>query len=99
MRHGRGRRRPRPPKSVVDRDMHELPADLSATPAGRVGLVRVATTLAGHAMPGTSRDADQLLDVALNQLSRALALIADRRLQAQAPELAHPDPREDPRDG
>src|ERR1035441_8478958 len=82
-------------RAVVDRDMHELPAALSSTTARRVGLVGVPAAFAGHAVPGTALDAPELLDVDVDQLSRALALITDRRLEAQAPELAHPDPQQD----
>jgi len=43
-------------------------------------------------------DAAELLDVDVDELARPLALIAHSGLQAQPPELAQPDPRQDPRD-
>src|SRR5271155_4577639 len=49
-------------------------------------------------MPGAV-DLSELLNVDVDQLTRRRAFIADRRLKAQSPELAHPDPRQDPRDG
>src|SRR5207248_1785103 len=44
-------------------------------------------------------DASKLLDVDVDQLTGPLALVAPRGLKPQATELAHPDPREDARDG
>jgi hypothetical protein len=43
-------------------------------------------------------DASELLDVDMDQFAGALSLIAVRRLHSEPAELAHPDPREDPRD-
>jgi hypothetical protein len=44
-------------------------------------------------------DPPELLDVDVDQLARALALVASRRQQAYPSEFAHPDPGEDPRHG
>jgi hypothetical protein len=49
-------------------------------------------------MPGAALDAAEFLDVDVDQLARAFALIALRRLQPEPAELAHPDPRQDARD-
>src|SRR5438045_3920339 len=53
---------------------------------------------ARHALARACLDPPKFLDVDVDQLTRALALIAPSRLQTQPPELAHPDPRENPRD-
>jgi hypothetical protein len=58
-----------------------------------VPLGQLAPTLAGAAL-----DAAELLDVDVNELARALALVTLRRLEPEPPELAHPDPRQDPGD-
>lgn len=83
----------RQPGGVVDRDVHELPA-LRVRDA-----VMAAGALAPqHAVAGP-RDPPELLDVDMDQLPGTLTLVAHRGLQAQAPELAHPDLRQDPRHG
>src|SRR5450755_1243783 len=61
-----------------------------------------ATAAVGHpGDPGASAtlDLSQSLDVDVDQLPRALTLVAHGGLKAEASELAHPDPRQDPRDG
>ena len=44
-------------------------------------------------------EVEKLFDVDVDQLARACALIALRGLVALTPELAHPDPLQDSRDG
>ena len=77
----------------VDGDVHELPALLVATAVMAAGALAAQDAVAG------AGDAPELLDVDVDQLARALALIALGGLKAQAPESAHPDPLKDPRDG
>jgi hypothetical protein len=48
-------------------------------------------------MPGTAMDASELLDIDVDQFARDLALIALGGLQSEPAQLAHADPREDPR--
>src|SRR5207253_838980 len=87
-------------RAVVNRDVHVLPADGPAVHAGCVPLDRsiVAATDATNALAGAALDAPELLDVDMDQLTWALALVALRGLKTEPPELAHPDAREDPRD-
>src|SRR4051812_24880483 len=49
-------------------------------------------------MPRAALDAAEFLDVDVDQLAGAFALIALRWLQAEPAELAHPDPGQDARD-
>jgi hypothetical protein len=86
------------PGAVVDRDVHELPTDLQAPHALSVGASARVAAPARHPMSGAARDPAELLDVDVDQLARARALVALGRLEPQAPELAHPDPRQHPRD-
>src|ERR1700740_1716740 len=53
---------------------------------------------ASDALAGAALDASQLLDVDVDQLAGALALVAPGGLETQASELAHPDPGKDSRD-
>src|SRR5829696_9682289 len=83
---------------VVDGDVYVLPADGLVPPArsvGEAGVVVLAQAVA-HPLARTALDAAQLLDVDVDQLAGALTLIAAGRLQAQATELARPDPGADP---
>src|SRR5438309_983144 len=86
--------------AIVDRDVHTLPAGSAAGHTGGVSLDWRAsvTASARDAMPSATCDAPELLDVDMDQLARSLALVALSGLKTKAPELAHPDPREDPRD-
>jgi hypothetical protein len=65
--------------------------------AGGVGdaLVVVAAMVGGDPLAVAVVDASELLDVDVDQLAWVLTLVAHSGLQAQPPELAHPDPRED----
>src|SRR3954453_21599941 len=87
---------------VVDRDVHVFPADeVAAVPVG-VGAAAGGASLARLAsepVPDTAVDASELLDVDVEQLARPGALVALGGLQPEASELAHPDPRQDPRHG
>jgi hypothetical protein len=47
----------------------------------------------------TDADTAKLLDVDVDQLAWTSSLVALSGLEAKAPELAHPDPEQDPRDG
>src|ERR1700740_2555498 len=53
---------------------------------------------ASDALAGAALDASQLLDVDVDQLAGALALVAPCGLEPQSSELAHPDPGKDSRD-
>src|SRR5213080_4004472 len=72
---------------VVDRDVDELPADRPAAAALGVGAVGRVAALARRAVPGPAADAPELLDVDVDQLARALALVADRGLLSESAEL------------
>jgi hypothetical protein len=48
------------------------------------------------AFAGAALDAPELFDVDVDQLARPLTLIALGRLEPEAAQTAHPDPREDP---
>ena len=75
--------------SVVDGDVHVLPADPAAS----------AAAVAVDAVPGPA-DPTQLLHVDMEELARPLPLIAVGRLRRlQAGEPAEPDPSQDRRDG
>ena len=83
---------------VIDADVHELPTLGCAAPAGTAVCV-LARALAGHAVPGAGDHAEPL-DVDVDQLARACALVAICRLGRFEPaELAQPDPPQDRRDG
>lgn len=49
-------------------------------------------------MSGASFDPPELLDVDVQQLAWAISLVALRGLKTDPPELAHPNPCQDPRD-
>ena len=76
--------------------MYAFPADLATPVAGGVGAGRIAAPAAGNAMAGAALDASELFDVDVDELARALALVALGRLESQPAKAAHPDPREDP---
>jgi hypothetical protein len=84
---------------VVDGDVHEVPARLATDPSCRVGVaagvVRAATE---DPLAGAAVDPAELLDVDVNQLAGRGAFIANRGLQAQPAELAHPQSLADRRD-
>jgi hypothetical protein len=65
---------------VVDRDVDELPAGVAdAAAIGGVGVGGLAAPVAGDAMAG-AQDSAELLDVDVDELARAPALVAVRRL-------------------
>src|SRR4051794_7731203 len=55
--------------------------------------------LLAPALAGTALDPPELLDVDMDELAWALALVALGGLEAEAAQLAHPDPRQDPGNG
>src|SRR3954447_16663269 len=67
--------------SVVDADVHELPASGLAPVAVFVGAGLLVVTAAGDAVPGAAPDPAELLDVDVDQLARMPALIAIGRLR------------------
>jgi hypothetical protein len=72
-----------------------------AVDAGGVSSAGTACPV-GHADdagPGAAVDPPEFLDVDVDQLARTSSLIALGWLRADAAELAHPDPGEDPRHG
>src|ERR1700743_1104944 len=70
------------PGRIVDSDVHELPACGATAVRTSVGLV---APRAGHAVSSAGRsDSSELLDVDMQKLTRPLALIAHRGLQAQS---------------
>ncbi len=84
---------------VIDRDVYELPADLPASSPGSVGLVRVAAFMTMDAVPSAALNAPKLLDVDMDQLPGDAAFVTLSRLETQATQATHPDPRQDPRHG
>src|SRR5436190_8020692 len=89
-------------RCVVDGDVHVFPADESAVAAGEVALAWTALKrpVAVDAVPGaTGGDPAELLDIDVDQLARALALVAVRGLEPQPAELAHPDLLQETGDG
>ena len=84
--------------AIVDRDMHALPADQLATRARAVAALPVVARASRHALAGTVLDPAQLLDINVHELAGTGPLVALRGLEAQAAELAHPNPLKDPRD-
>jgi hypothetical protein len=82
---------------VIDSDVHGLPAADVASMALSVGAARaaVAAPSTGDPLAGAAFDAAERLDVDVDQLARPLALVADRGLQHQTTELAHPVALED----
>ncbi len=84
---------------VIDRDVHELPADcLADSPLGIGPLRLVTTAFACDAVPGALVNPAELLDVDMDQLPGPLAFVALGWLQSETPEFAHPDLGQDPRD-
>jgi len=77
---------------VVDRHVHVLPADRLALDAGGVepSAVRVALDASGHALAGAALDPAQLLDVEMDELARARALVAKRLLEPEPAQAAEP---------
>ncbi len=75
---------------VVDRDVHELPALLVAA------LMVTASALAPEDSVSGPGDPSELFDVDVDQFAWALTLVALRGLRAKTPELAHPEPGQDP---
>jgi hypothetical protein len=55
-------------RGVVDRDVHELPADLTPSSPGSIGLVRVAAFVPMDAVPSAALNTSKLLDVDMDQL-------------------------------
>jgi hypothetical protein len=88
------------PGGVVDGDVHVIPADRLAAAAIAVGdrAVVVLAQAVTHALSGAALDAPELLDVDVNELAGALALITLGRLEPEPAQTAHPDPGQDPRD-
>jgi DNA-binding CsgD family transcriptional regulator len=58
-----------------------------------------ARGVCGEPAASAALDSPEPLDVDMDQLTGSVALVADRRLEAETSELAHPDPRQDPRHG
>jgi hypothetical protein len=85
--------------AVVDADVDELPAGLPAA-LGAGAEFELALAIARDAVPGASAaDPGRLLDVDVDQFSRALALVAVGRLRRrQCGALAEPDPPQPPGD-
>ena len=88
------------PGAIVDRDVDTLPASRAAPHAigALSGHSAAVTAAARNAARRATLDLAQLLDVDVDQLTRPLSLVANSGLEAEASELAHADPREDPRD-
>src|SRR4051794_8165520 len=78
--------------AVVDRDMHELPAEIVA-----LGVVALRGAAAGHLVAGAA-DLAELLDVDVDELAGPGALVAFGWLHSQPAELAHPHLLEQARD-
>jgi hypothetical protein len=85
---------------VVDADVDVFPADRVAhCPARPATRVVVLLRALAPALAGATLDPAELLDVDVDELARAHALVALGRLEPEAAEPAHPDPRQDPGDG
>src|SRR3954471_21777286 len=85
-------------RGVVDGDVDVVPTGrLAAAPGGVGNRQLVVAAGARDALARAALDAPELLDVNVDQFAGPLALIALSGLETQASELAHPDPREDPR--
>src|SRR6266849_7855764 len=81
------------PGRVVDADVDVFPAEVIRPP-----MVAAAGDAAGDAVARPS-DPAELLDIDVDELASTLFLVAVRRLEwLQPPELAQPDPGQDPRD-
>src|SRR3954453_6940772 len=77
------------PRGVVDTDVDVFPAHLLVVAAGRVALARVAlqAAVAVDAVACAAvRDSPELLDVDVDQLAGALALVALGRLEPDPPQ-------------
>jgi hypothetical protein len=71
---------------VVDADVDELPAGGSAASARSVGEPRGVVLVCREPVPGAAGDPAEPLDVDVDELAGARALIAPRRLEAQPPQ-------------
>src|SRR5215218_4063506 len=82
------------PGRVIDADMHEFPADLSAAV---FAVAALQPAVAVYAMAGAALwDPAELLDVDVQQLARVPALVAVRRLgRLESAELAQADSEQD----
>ena len=87
--------------AVIDGDVDALPARGLAPDSEWVlaSWPQAAGGRSGDRGAGAVLDPSQALDVDVDQLAGSLALLAHRGLEAEASELAHPDSRQDPRDG
>ena len=85
--------------AVVDRDVCVLSADRLSSDTGCAGVARVVAVSQPipDTLAGTALDLAELRDVDIDQLSSASTLVAPCWLETEPAELAHPDPRRDPR--
>src|SRR6266516_6666761 len=86
---------------VVDADVDVFVTDVVAALAFEIGAGRVVprTALATEGpFAGAALDSAELLDVYVEELARARALVAKRLLEPEPPEPAQSEPSQDPRD-
>src|SRR5438876_5132817 len=85
------------PAVIVDRDVHELPAD--GLPAATLGVdARVVVVLAqtvADALAGTALDPPEPLDVDVHELAGPRALVADRLLEPDPPQPTEAEAAQD----
>ena len=86
------------PGGVIDRDLHELPADRPAPQPITVGERRAVVLVAGDTL-ARAFDPPQLLDVDMDQLAGPRALVAAGGLEPDPPQPAEADAGEDARHG
>src|ERR1700675_972481 len=89
------------PAVVVDADVDVLVPDVVAALAFEIGAGRVvppAALASEGPFAGAALDSAELLDVDVEELARARALVAERLLEPEPPEPAQSEPSQDPRD-
>src|SRR5262249_32960604 len=88
------------PAVVVDRDVDVFVADAVPHLARLVGVFRVVVLAAAADAPaGAPLDAAELLDVEMDELAGAGALVAERGFEPEPAEPAHAAAGQDPRNG
>jgi hypothetical protein len=81
---------------VIYADMHELPSRGTATVTVAVSESRRVVLGTCESVACSTDDPPELLDIDVQQISRARAFVAHSRLKTKPAELAHPDSGQDP---
>jgi hypothetical protein len=88
------------PAAVVDRDVDEVPANRFALADVGIDAVEASVALeARDPLAGAAMDPAELLDVDMDELAGALALVALAGLEPNPAELAQTEPGQDAGDG